>query len=151
MPEHNSTQESIQLQFREGQKKFRYYIIALCVAAIGFSITETSEEPVKLAQIPLAIAIISWSLSIFFGLKSAKLALSALFKNNLYFDVEAGRDSVAGTVEWKQEVAKKAIIKNINKMSNESMSLSTFQERAFYLGVISFLIWHVLRMMGNTV
>src|SRR5690606_10460858 len=92
MTDNSKIQVDIQKQFREGQTKYRYYIIALCVAAIGFSIHETADSQIKLIQIPLAIAIVSWSLSIYFGLKAANTVLNALYKNNQYFEVEAGRD-----------------------------------------------------------
>jgi len=47
-------QNDLQKQFRDKQEKYVYYLIALCVASIGFSITKTSGESLKWIQIPLA-------------------------------------------------------------------------------------------------
>jgi hypothetical protein len=64
-------QEQLQLhkEFREKQEKYTYYIIALCVTAIGFSVLQTTGQPLKVMQLPLAVAVISWGISIYCGLQ----------------------------------------------------------------------------------
>ena len=63
-------QEQLQLhkELREKQEKYAYYIIALCVTAIGFSVIRTTGQPLKLIQIPVALAVLCWAVSIYCGL-----------------------------------------------------------------------------------
>jgi len=63
-----SSQIEIQREHILQLQKFIYYLIALSVTAIGFSIINTKGETLKYIQIPLLISIISWSISIYLGL-----------------------------------------------------------------------------------
>ena len=65
----NEIQFNIQKEFREKQEKYVYYLIALSVSAIGFSVYKTENQSLAYSQIPLALAVLSWSISIFCGLK----------------------------------------------------------------------------------
>lgn len=56
-------------EFREKQEKYAYYFVALCVASIGFSITQTTGQSLKWIQLPLGISVLSWGISIFCGLR----------------------------------------------------------------------------------
>ena len=53
-------QKEIQKQFRQQQEKYVYYVIALCVAVIAFSIHKTTGKSLAWSQIPLAIAVLFW-------------------------------------------------------------------------------------------
>ena len=44
--------------FREQQQKYAYYIIALCVAGIGFGVQKTIGMPLRQTQIPLGVSIL---------------------------------------------------------------------------------------------
>ena len=58
-------QFSIQQEFRDKQEKYVYYIIAISVSAIGFSVYKTENHQLNLSLIPLGFAVICWSTSIF--------------------------------------------------------------------------------------
>ena len=55
-----SEQKELLNIFRQQQEKYVYYLIALCVTSIGFSVYKTSGVPIKGIQIPLAVAVLSW-------------------------------------------------------------------------------------------
>jgi hypothetical protein len=84
-------QKEIQSQFRQQQQKYTYYIIALCVTAIGFSIHITLGQALNYSQIPLALAVISWGISVYCGFRFITYGLIILFANNALFDVQQGR------------------------------------------------------------
>lgn len=139
-------QKEIQKQFRQQQEKYTYYVIALCVTAIGFAVHKTIGLPLKWAQIPLAIAVLSWGASIYCGLQFIRYIISTLYANNAYFDILQGKHPEVGTHPQKIEAAtsgvKQAMASNVDKAS----VLSSWQYRLFLFGFIAFIIWHVLEM-----
>ena len=83
-------QFNIQQEFREKQEKYVYYLIAISVSAIGFSVYKTENQELRITLIPLAFAVICWSISIFLGLKFLKYVISVLYANNDYFAIIKG-------------------------------------------------------------
>lgn len=142
----SNAQLEIQKQFRQQQEKLVYYIIALSVSAIGFSVFKTTGQNLKIIQIPLGLAIICWSISIFCGLKFLKYLISNLYANNEYLEIEKGKhpeignnpDAIAAGIEG----FKGAMIINGNRMKR----YFNFQNSLFYVGIILFVTWHILEM-----
>jgi len=56
-------------QLSQLQEKYTFYIVALCVSSIGFSVYCTMGKPIHWTHLPLGIAVLSWAISIFCGLK----------------------------------------------------------------------------------
>lgn len=64
------------------QERLVYYIIALCVTSIGFSIYQTTGHSLKWIQIPLALALLSWGLSIYCGLRFLNYLLEIIYNKS---------------------------------------------------------------------
>lgn len=132
--------------FREQQEKYNYYIIALCVAAIGYSIHFTMGEALKWSQIPLGLAIVFWGVSIYCGLTFQKYVISSFYNNHDYLNIIDGKDDDVGkkssNIEFAKNIMKETLIKNEKKAIN----FSKWQNRLFFGGFISFLVWHILEM-----
>ena len=143
-------QIEIKKQFRQQQEKYVYYIIALCVAAIAFSITETRDSALKYSQIPLGIAVLSWGLSIYFGLKFIQTILSALHSNNSYLDVIKGIHPIVGNHPQKIEYASNILKETMEERGKTAGKLYDWQNIFFFIGFISFIVWHILEMYLNT-
>jgi hypothetical protein len=139
-------QKEIQKQFRQQQEKYTYYVIALCVAAIGFSVHKTIGLPLKWIQIPLGVAVLFWGISIYCGLNFIRYTISTLYANNVYFDIIEGRHPNIGNHPQKIEVAKKEAKKIILSNSEILRNLSKWQYYLFLIGFISFVILHILEM-----
>ena len=139
-------QFQIQTQFREHQQKLVYYIIALAVSAIAFSVYQTTDQALSFYQIPLAIAITFWALSIYCGLKFNKYIISGLHNNSKYIDIIKGNDIDIGNdpVKIKTNIKAFKIAIKINQKRTKWLfrGLNYF----FYLGLILFLIWRILEM-----
>jgi ABC-type transport system involved in multi-copper enzyme maturation permease subunit len=143
-------QFNIQQEFREKQEKYIYYLIALSVSAIGFSIYKTENQSLTYSQIPLALAVIFWSVSIFCGLKFLKYVINNLYANNDYFEITKGRHPSIGN--------NPDLIKSGIKGFQEAMEINSkamkryfkFQSYLFYFGIILFIVWHVLEMYLKT-
>ena len=139
----------VRLQFRQQQEKFVYYTIALSVAAIGFSITATKDQPLSCSHIFVALSILSWAFSVFFGFRFIKLTISTLFSNHVYIQILNGTNPEVGNninmIKAASEGVKSAMESN-SRNANKSL---TIQEILFYLGIVFYLVWHVIEMYKN--
>lgn len=144
-------QMEIQKQFRQQQEKFIYYIIALTVASIGFAVVKTTGQPLKSTQIPLALALLFWVVSIFCGLTFLKLITSTLYANNVYFDVKQGLHPEVGRHPEMIEAASSGLKQAMLTNSDNASKFAKWQERLFYWGIMLFILWHVLEMYQLTI
>ncbi|ESU20212.1 hypothetical protein FEDK69T_30270 [Flavobacterium enshiense DK69] len=146
----SETRFEIQKEFRERQEKYVYYLIALSVSAIGFSIFKTDNQTLNIYQIPLAIAVICWSVSIFCGLKFLKYVISSLYNNNSYFEIINGKDPKVGNNLEKIEISIEAFKEAWKINANSMKRYFTWQGYLFYTGIILFIVWHIIEMYFRT-
>ena len=123
-------------EFRQRRERFLYYIIALCIASIGFSVHITTGQGLSWIKMPLGIAVLSWATSVFFGLSTLRLA-----------NWDLVWEDIAATEGTK---AREAIRARRDQKTSWIIRLSRWQEILFYLGVIMFVIWHILEMAEVT-
>lgn len=143
-------QFNIQQEFREKQEKYIYYLLALSVSAIGFSIYKTENSTLTYSQIPLALAVLCWSISIFCGLKFLKYIISNLYANNDYYEIIQGRFPSTGK---NPELIKYAVqgFQQAMKINSGAMKIYfKFQGILFYSGIILFIVWHITEMYLKT-
>lgn len=146
----NDIQFNIQQEFREKQEKYVYYLIALSVSAIGFSIYKTQNQGLTCSQIPLALAVLSWSISIFCGLKFLKYVISNLYANNSYFEIINGNHPGIGKNPEYIEAGVKGF-KEALKINSNAMSINfKIQGYLFYSGILLFIVWHIIEMYLKT-
>jgi hypothetical protein len=143
-------QLEIQRQYSRQLEKYIYYLIALCVTAIGFSVHITIGLPLSYSQIPLGIAVLSWALSVFCGLRQISLGLNILYLNNAFFDIIQGFSEISGSHPEKIEIGKKALTNFMSKDYRKASKFGKWQDRLFFLGMILFIIWHLVEMYLKT-
>lgn len=143
-------QKELRQQFRQQQEKYVYYVIALCVTAVAFSIHETMDKSLTWSQIPLAIAILLWCMSTFCGLRFIAYVISTLSANNAYFEILQGKDEKIGSHPQKIEAASRGVKKAMQLNSETAFKFGTWQNRGFYFGSIAFISWHILEMYKKT-
>jgi ABC-type transport system involved in multi-copper enzyme maturation permease subunit len=146
----NEIQFNIQQEFREKQEKYVYYLIAISVSAIGFSVYKTENQSLTYSQIPLALAVLSWSISIFCGLKFLKYVISCLYANNGYYEIIKGRFPNIGS---NPELIKSGVegFREAMEINGKAMKKHfKFQGYLFYSGIILFIIWHIIEMYLKT-
>jgi len=143
-------QFNIQQEFREKQEKYVYYLIAISVSAVGFSVYKTENHSLNISLLPLFFAVACWSASIFFGLKFLKYVISTLYANNSYFDIIKGKHPDLGSnpefIRAGVEGFKEAMKINSKRMKR----YIAWQGNLFYFGIVLFLIWHVFEMYLRT-
>jgi hypothetical protein len=146
-------QEKIELyrQLTEQQQKFTYYLIALCVTSIGFSIYLTMGKPFSINYIPLGFAIVSWGSSIFLGLKYLKYMMSIINANIEYLNIKSGQHPHAGR---NPELIKAGMEGVMNAMDSNIKKASLFfrwQNYLFITGMILFIVYHIISMYLKSV
>lgn len=142
-----NTQENIASTYRNKQEKYIYYTIALAVTAIGFSIFSTQDKALSYIQIPLGVAIIVWSISVYLGLKFLALDIITLHMNADYLrllDTIEQETSAIKKEDYNNSV--KQIMEKLEANSRKGESLIDWKEKLLFSGAILFFIWHVLRM-----
>jgi hypothetical protein len=143
-------QIEIQKQYRDKITRYTYYQIALAVAAIGFSVSFALKLNLSYCQLPLGIAILFWAVSIMLGFKYLELEMRILNTNNTYFDIILGRNHIAGEHPEKIKVGADTLMSIMKDLASKSPTLSIWQGRFLYLGMIAFIVWVITTMYFNT-
>ncbi len=146
MKDYLGQRQRIATEFNEQQDKLVYYIIALCVSAIGFSVYQTTGKPLSLLHIPLGLAVASWATSIFCGFRFKKYILSNLFANAEHLEIIAGKSPTVGADPELIQAASDAVRYSLEQNARHGKSCSLWHHRLFYTGMILFMVWHVLEM-----
>lgn len=143
-------QKELQKQFRQQQEKYVYYLIALCVAAVAFAIHQTTNKHLSYSQIPLAIAVLNWGISIYSGLKFTSRSIDFFYTNNEYFELLQGRSDIAGKELWKIQVGKETMEKIMKEKIGKVGKFAKCQNNCFYIGSVAFIVWHIIEMYFTT-
>lgn len=133
-------------QFNQKQENYTYYIIAFSVAAIGYAIHQTGGVPYKYSQIPLGIAVLSWGLSVFLGLRFIRLVISTVYTNMGLMDIKEGKDPLSGNHPQKIAIGYETVKGIIDTNSKTASNLHKWQYRFFFFGMISLIAWHLYEM-----
>jgi hypothetical protein len=124
------------------QEKFVYYLGALCVAAIGFSINQTINESLNYFHVFVGIAVTCWSISILCGFQYIKVVLQVSARNIQHFQELNDPKSTPKT-------SKEALSDISKELDQSAVRNFNWQQRLFYLGLVTFVTWHILRMSAN--
>jgi hypothetical protein len=138
--------QEIREAFRNQQQKYIYYLIALNVACIGFSVNITSGVALHYSHILLGIAIILWSISIFFGVKFIQLANSLLYENYEYLMISKGEHEVVKDKPNMIEYASQKYKEGMIEKSSKSDIYYKWQYRLLAAGAIFFFAWRIFDM-----
>ena len=136
-------------QFKQSQEKYRYYIIGLSVACIGYAIHRTSGLGIDWLQLPVGLAILFWGVSIFLGFLTIKYHLSIIYANHAMLKIKDGTMEEVGNHPSIIKAALSGVMSAIDQNNAKAHRYSGWQEVLFYLGMVSFIVWHVLVMAVN--
>jgi hypothetical protein len=145
----HDAQIGIQKQHKERQEKFVYYLIALCVAAIGFSVTQTVNQQLNYFHVLLGVSFACWATSIFCGFQFIQLMLLGSQANNHYFNTLAGHVEGIKPSPANDKIAADVLREKSDKYSTRSQRNFMWQQYLFYLGLGSFIAWHIIQMTKN--
>ncbi|MES2004290.1 MAG: hypothetical protein V4450_07200 [Bacteroidota bacterium] len=131
---------------RDEQSKFAYYLIALSVTAIGFSVFQTMGKGISLNQIPLACAIVCWGLSIHFGFGYLDELNAFMLLNIEYLRILLGVSDYIGGRELSLRAASELLQEKRTGLHDHANK----QRYSFYAGVLFFIVWHVVEMIHTS-
>ena len=75
--------ESTKKEVNASSEKYVYYVIALSVTCIGFSVVRTSGSNLQVTHLPLAGAVLCWGISIYCGLTILRKTVVYLLKDTM--------------------------------------------------------------------
>jgi len=137
--------------YRSFITRYSYYIMALCVAAIGFSVTQSLEMKLSIHLIPLGVSVLYFCLSVLFGLKFINTITKGMTTEIIMKRIRLGYDEIAGNDIAMQKMSYESISKNIPRLSKNGTLYKNVQLWCFYLGVLSFILWRIIEMYQLTV
>lgn len=131
---------------KEEQSKYVYFLLAASGAAIGFAVSQTQGMSISYSQIPLAVAVICWGFSFYFGCHQLAYSLSNLYANAAYFQVQKGEYPDVGSDPNLISAASQGIKLAFESNANKANKSGHLQFMFLIVGSISFLVWHILEM-----
>ena len=139
-------QIEIYRQHRNAQEKYVYFLLAAVGAAIALAINQTQGIKIAWSQLPLAGAIILWSLSFFFGCRHLRCIESTLYANGSLLQIRSGQHPEVGTHPQMMAAASEGTLEAIGSHSKWAGRFARWQFNCLLLGAISYLGWHIFEM-----
>jgi hypothetical protein len=128
---------------RTARDKHTYFLLAASASAIAFAITQTKSLGVSWSQIPLALAVLLWGLSFYFGCKCARHT-QALHQDSAYIhETEGGMENMPETKEEVMEMLSDSYSNNLSL----TQSSDNLQFYFLIFGGVSFIAWHAIEMV----
>jgi hypothetical protein len=84
------TERELYRLLRDAQDKYVYFLLTVAGAAIAFTTNQTRGASMHWSQTPLAMAVLAWALSFFFGCRHTAYVNSTLYANAEMLRVESG-------------------------------------------------------------
>lgn len=131
------------------QEKYIYYILALNVAAIGFSITQIIDLKATCSLIPVGLAMILWSMSFFLGIQFILKSLSTIFENINTLDFDNPNHPKFLNREDSTLIVNLVLEKISEESSEKAGKYFKNQLFCFYAGSISMIVWVFLNVFQN--
>lgn len=133
---------------REVQIKHAYYLLAISAAAVAFSIQQTSEKGFEFTQIPLAFAVIFWTLSFLAGCIFTRKYLDAYHENANFLELFEDEEDYCYSVE--EEGKQQEQETKMNCLAHSAYMWGEVQFYSLVLGSGAFLLWHLVEMAVRT-
>ena len=121
-------------QLHQNQSQFIYLMLALNISAIGFAVNRTVDTGFEWFQLPLALAVICWSVSFYNGMRYLEIKLRS-FTGNLWM--------------YEQPENKVTLKDILEKYSKRGILMFKIMKIFFYFGVILFMTWHLIKMSSR--
>jgi len=147
----NDTELEVFRALRETQNRYTYFLLATAGAAIALAINQTRDVPLALFQIPLALAVVCWGLSFFFGCRNLAYVSSSLYANAELFRVQRGEHPLIGHHPDKIAAGSEGIREAIEYNSHWANRFGHWQFRFLVAGAVFYIAWHVLEMFLRSV
>jgi hypothetical protein len=119
-------------------EKYVYYLLAIDAACVGFSINQSKNLSLTFYHIPLALSIVFWSLSFWYGLNQI-----SKFERQIDLNIIQLKSIIIGAPLSNKDNVELYNIQG--KIANDRKR----QNLCFAIGVVFFIAWHILNMYLN--
>ena len=136
--------------YTQKQEKYVYYILALNVAAIGFTITQIIKLKASCMLIPVGLAMIFWSISFYLGIKFILNGLSTMYDNVNTLDYDNASHPKFLNREDGTAIVNKVLENLETEASEKSSEYFKNMLHCFYSGCISMIVWVFLNIFQNS-
>jgi hypothetical protein len=137
-------------QLRLSQDKYSYFLLAVAGAAVGLAINQTHGTAIAWSQIPLAIAVLCWGLSFFFGCQQLRYVSSSLYANVALLNIQTGKHPEYNSNPQIAAAAIEGIRMAFESNSDNANKLGHWQFRFLIIGALFYIGWHVWEMALRT-
>ena len=144
-------QKDVLNQLRSSTEKFSYYIIGLSISSLAFITYQTKDAKIDYPKILLLLAVLFWSLSIYFGIHFIKRQQQGLLLSFKDYDNLRNQCPQTKNNPEKILVLKNKIEEELNEVSIKSKRNYKFQLNSFFVSVIFYVSWHIFEMYQNTI
>lgn len=145
-PVSQETLHEVYRQHRTVEDKYTYFLLAAAGAAIALAVNQTSGSGIAWSQIPLALGVLSWSLSFFFGCRHLAYVSSILHANYSLLQVQLGEHPEVGLSPERQQAAAAGIRSAMESNSKRAHGHARRQFSFLVVGAAMYVIWHVIEM-----
>jgi hypothetical protein len=132
---------------RAASDKYVYFLLAASGAAIAFALNQTNDAALSRSQIPLAVAVLCWGLSFFFG--CLQLSESARLTHENYQFIRLQRGEHPDFPSDPQLIAE--IGKSLRQRVEQSGRYAVWQFLLLIAGALFYMAWHGIEMYLRTV
>jgi len=136
---------------RESQNKYVYFLLAIAGAMIGLAVQQTSGIGISSSQSVLALAVLCWGISFFFGCRYIAYVNSSIYTN---IDIlKAGKGQHPDLKDKPLEHIQAAIegmLMAFNSNAEKANSFARWQFIFLIMGAICYLSWHIFEMYLKT-
>ena len=143
--------EEVYRQLRTAQDKYTYFLSAATGAAIALVINQTQGSTLTWSQAPLAVAVLCWGLSFFFGCRHLEYVSSNLYANAEFLKVQSGEHPEVGQHPQMMAASSEGIREAFEIKALRANRLAKRQFRFLVAGAVFYIAWHVLEMWLLTV
>lgn len=130
--------------------KHTYFLLTAAGAGIAFATTQTQQSAINWTQLPLAIGVISWAMSFYFGCRHIQYGHSFLHANIDLHRVQSGRHPMSGDNPQLIKVGSDALLEIIEDKGSRSNDLAKRQFISLVSGGIFYVVWHIIEMSART-
>lgn len=135
---------------RASQERYTYFMLAAAGAAIAFAVTRSQDMALRWSEVPLALAVLSWGISLFTGFMQLRYVESNLLANLDLLKIVDGRHPKVGNYPQVIEVAGDGLREAMNANSTRARNYGLAQFYCLIAGGVSFITWDVLEMYLRT-
>ncbi|HDR9510423.1 hypothetical protein WS98_21930 [Burkholderia territorii] len=125
----------LQEQIQGSREKYIYFLLTAAGGCIGYAVEKVAGSVVEWKLIALALSLIAWGISFWFGCRAVKRNEYGLRYNHAYLTAA------------RSPMDKAALDSLMSDEATASASSNRWQFRFFVLGGVAFVLWRLLELL----